>query len=404
MGDLLGAISRHRLGLFVVAVLTFLGWLLWTGRGALPAFFIGVALAFVLDPVVTFLQRRGIPRWAGVLISYVAVVGLLWGIIALAVPPLAAQSRELVDHLPELGDWLTKIQHDFLDWYRSLPLPDDLRRMLEDAIASANQALGDAIREILAPTISALLRTAAFLIGLVVIPVWLFFVLKDREALPSTVRRALPDAWGDDATNVLGLLAITGGRWVRGQLLLGAAVGAATLIGLGALYLVGFEEFGRFALVLAVIAGILEWLPIIGPVVAAIPAVLIGLTISPAAALAAVVLYVAIQQLENHLLVPKVMGDAVDLHPAVLIVALVVGATLFGIAGAVLAAPVVAIGRDLYRYTFARLDNQPPDAAFVVAQRGRAAATGPPEAPGQSDGPEQDAAATGEPESTGEQG
>jgi predicted PurR-regulated permease PerM len=112
---------------------------------------------------------------------------------------------------------------------------------------------------------------------------------------------------------------------------------------------------------------VLEWFPIIGPIVAAIPAILIGLTISPAAAIAAAVLYTAIQQLENNLLVPKVLGDAVKLHPAVMILALVVGGGLFGIGGAILAAPVVAVSRDLYRYTFERLHDRAPAAAYAVA-------------------------------------
>ncbi len=378
MADLLGALSRHRLGLFVLAVLALLAWLFWTARGALPAFFIALALAFVLDPVVTILQRRGVPRWAGVLVAYAAVVALVWAFIALAIPPLAQQTREFVDHLPELGASLTNLQHDLLEWYRSLPLPAELRSMLDDSIASANQAFLDALRQVLGPTVSAVLRTAAFVLGLIVIPVWLFFVLKDREALPGAVRSALPEAWRADADNILNLLALTGGRWVRGQLLLGAAIFGASLIGLTALWLAGFTEFGRFALVLAVVAGVLEWFPIIGPIIAAVPALLIGISISPAAALAVLILYVAIQQLENNLLVPKVMGDAVDLHPAVLIVALVVGAALFGIGGAILAAPTVAIGRDLYRYAFQRLHEQPPEEAFAVAMGGRRAAASVP--------------------------
>ncbi len=134
----------------------------------------------------------------------------------------------------------------------------------------------DALRQVLGPTVSAVLRTAAFVLGLIVVPVWLFFVLKDREALPGAVRGALPAAWRADADNILNLLAVTGGRWVRGQLLLGAAIFAATLVGLSALWLAGFTEFGRFTLVLAVVAGVLEWFPIIGPIIAAIPALLVA--------------------------------------------------------------------------------------------------------------------------------
>ena len=367
MGDLLSALGRHRVSIFVLAVGLLIGWLLWQVKGALPAFFIAVALALILDPVVTFLQRRGVPRWAGVLVSYVAVVTLVWLLVAFAVPPLAEQTRELIDHLPELGAAVTNVQQEVLAWYQSLPLPTDLREMIDESIANANHAFAEAVRQILGPAVSIVLRTAGFIVGLIIIPVCLFFVLKDREGLPRAVRRALPKSWHPDADNVMSLLALTGGRWVRGQLLLGAAIFLATVIGLTILTAIGFSEFGRFTLVLALIAGVLEWFPIIGPIVAAIPAILIGLTISPAAAIAAAILYTVIQQLETNLLVPKVLGDAVKLHPAVMILALVVGAALFGIGGAILAAPVVAIGRDLYQYTFERLHARPPEVAYAVA-------------------------------------
>lgn len=360
-------IGRHRVGLFAATVGVVLALILWQARGALPAFFIAIALAFILDPVVTFLQRRGVPRWAGVVLAYVAIIALVWLLVAFAIPPLAEQTRELIDQLPRLSAALTHAQQDLLAWYQSLPLPDDIREMIDESIASAEGAFGDALRAILGPTVSALLRTAAFILGLIVIPVWLFYVLKDRESLPRSVRRALPTTWHTDANNVLGLMALTGGRWVRGQLLLGAAVFAATVIGLVILTVIGFSEFGRFTLILALIAGVLEWFPILGPIIAAIPAVLIGLTISPAAAVAAVILYTAIQQLENHLLVPKVMGDAVKLHPAVMILALVAGGALFGIGGAILAAPTVAMARDLYQYTFERLSNRSAEHAWSVA-------------------------------------
>jgi len=134
---------------------------------------------------------------------------------------------------------------------------------------------------------------------------------------------------------------------------------------------------------------VLEWFPIIGPIIAAIPAILIGLSIGFPAAIAAAVLYTAIQQLENNILVPKVMGDAVELHPAVMILALVVGGGLFGIGGAILAAPTVAAGRDLYRYGFHRLGGKPPVDAFELAKHGVRPA--PPEEPPEEPPPAADA-------------
>jgi predicted PurR-regulated permease PerM len=370
LSDLFATLNRHRLALFALATIVLLAWLLWSARGALPAFFIGLALAFVLDPGVTRLQRLGVPRWLGILAMYALVVAFVWLVVAFAVPPIARQGSEFIDHLPQLGATVTDAQRAIVEWYRGLPLPGGLRATIDQSLAGSEAALGDLFRGLLAPTLTAVLQTATFVLGLIVVPVWLFFVLKDRERFPSAVAGALPPSWRADAENLLALLAGVGGRWVRGQLLLGAAVGGATAIGLTILTFAGFREFGQFALVLALIAGVLEWFPIIGPIISAVPAVLIGLTISPAAALAAVGLYVVIQQLENNILVPKVMGDAVDLHPAVMILSLVVGAGLFGVGGAILAAPTVAAGRDLYRYGFHRLAGQPPLSALDMARHG----------------------------------
>lgn len=366
MSELLASIRRHRLGIFVSATGLLLAWLLWSAHGALPAFVIGLALAFVLDPMVTALERRGVPRWGGVLLAFASVVAVIWGLAAFAVAPLAQQTREFIARLPELGAAVGALQHDLDAWYRSLPLSPEMRSALDAAIERAETALGTAIRDFLGPAVGTLVRTVGFIVGLVVIPVWLFFVLRDRERLPRVVAAAVPAGWRADADNVLAILARVGGRWVRGQLLLGVAIFLATVIGLTALTAVGFQEFGSFTLVLALIAGVLEWFPIIGPIVAAVPAILVGITISPAAAIAVAVLYLAIQQLENNLLVPKILGDAVELHPAVLIVALVVGGALFGIGGAILAAPVVAAGRDLYRYTFARLSDSTAGEALAI--------------------------------------
>jgi predicted PurR-regulated permease PerM len=370
--DLIGAAQRHRLGLFTLGTLVVLGWVFWSARGALPAFAIGTALAFVLDPPVTWMRRLGLPRWGGVLVMYAVVVGLVWALVAFAVPPLAGQTRDFIDNLPRLGQAIADVEHGIEAWYASLPLPADLRGFLDQAIAQGQQQAADVLRAILGPTLGTVVRTLTFLFGLIVVPVWLFFVLKDREGLPDAVAAAVPPAWRADARNVLALLARVGGRWVRGELALGAAVFVATATGFGILTLAGFGEFGKFTLVLALFAGVLEWFPVIGPIVAAVPALLVGLAISPGAAIAAIAVSTAVQQLENNLLVPKVMGDAVELNPAVMILSLVAGAALFGIGGAILSAPVVAASRDLYRYVFARLSEVPADDAYGLMLRHQA--------------------------------
>jgi len=121
--------------------------------------------------------------------------------------------------------------------------------------------------------------------------------------------------------------------------------------------------FGRLAVLLAVIAGIFELLPIIGPILSAIPAVLIGLSVGSEATLAVLALYIAVQQLENNLLVPRIQGDAVRLHPSVVIFALVVGGTIAGLLGAVLSLPFAAAAKEVYEYLAAKVPDGPPPVA-----------------------------------------
>ncbi len=363
-------LARHRQSLFVAAAALLLVLILVSAGSALPAFGIALAIMFLLDPPITYLHRRGVPRWLGVLVMYVLIGLLVWAIASFVIRPLSDQFAGFLEKLPALwaavAAWQAAMEH----WWAHLPLPPDVIKAVQDLLQSGQQTLVDLIESAIGPLLRIAARAFAFIIGLIVIPVFLFYVLKDRDRFSPALAALLPASWREDSRAVLAILGSVAGRWIQGQLLLGLAVGTATYIGLQVLALIGFSAFSDFALLLALLAGILEWLPIIGPVLAAIPLVLVGASISPAAALAALGLSVVIQQLENQLLVPKVMGDAVDLHPAVLIFALVVAAALAGVWGAILAAPLTAAGRDLYRYTFQRLEGQSPAQALKVALSG----------------------------------
>ena len=131
-------------------------------------------------------------------------------------------------------------------------------------------------------------------------------------------------------------------------------VGLASFIGLTILGFFVDPIFGRFAVLLAIIAGFGELIPIIGPIISAVPAVLLGLTAGPVPALAALLLYLGIQLVENNFLVPKIQSDAIDLHPSAIITALVIGGAIFGLLGAILALPVTAAFRDVFKYVFRR--------------------------------------------------
>ena len=167
----------------------------------------------------------------------------------------------------------------------------------------------------------------------------------------------MPAEWRADARAVSGIALRVFGQWLRGQVFLGVTVGVATFVGLMLLSVTIDPVFGRFALLLSIIGGVLELLPIIGPIIAAIPAVLLGTHCrSRRRPIAALVLYIVIQQVENNLLVPKIQGDAVELHPSAVMFALVVGGAIAGLLGAILALPITAAARDVFRYVFHRVD------------------------------------------------
>jgi predicted PurR-regulated permease PerM len=252
--------------------------------------------------------------------------------------------------------------------YAHLDLPPALRQAIDGWLLDLGQGVGGIDPSALLPVVTGIAGIAGSIVGYIIIPVWIFYLIKDRPALSAAAERSMPAEWWPDAKAVSGLVLRVFAQWLRGQLFLGITVGIATFVGL--LLLSGAIDpvFGRFALLLSIIAGVLELLPIIGPIIAAIPAVLLALTAGIDAAIAALVLYTVIQQIENNLLVPKIQGDAVELHPSGVMLALVIGGAIAGLLGAILALPVAAAGRDVFRYLFHRLDEPPstPDEAIAI--------------------------------------
>jgi predicted PurR-regulated permease PerM len=343
------------------------GVLLYMGREALGPFVVGLLLVYLLDPAVERLARVGLPRWVAVLIVYVIVVVVLAQAVGVMIRPLVDQIRTFAADLPGLTGRLQA-------FYGSLDLPLAARQAIDEWLAGLGEG-GGFDPGIFLPVVNLTAGFISGIFGYLIIPVWGFYLLKDRPQLMRSVDRSLPDEWRRDVWEVAAIMQRVFSQWVRGQLFLGVTVGIATFIGLEILNVTVDPVFGRFALLLAVSAGILELLPIIGPIIAAIPAILLALTAGPEAAIAALLLYLIVQQVENNVLVPKIQGDAVELHPSAVMFSLVVGGAIAGLLGAILALPITAAGRDVFRYLFRRASDQPPEDASVIAERKAGAAT-----------------------------
>jgi len=362
--------------LIVAAIATAL--VLWMARDSLRPFIVGLLVVYLLDPPVRWLARRGVPRLLAILLVYVVAIVAIVEFLNLTLQPLVNEAEQFIKDFPALQAQFDEQLQRLAEFYAGLDLPPALREYIDAAIESLSTGESNVNPAFLLPIVTGASSFLGAIFGYFLIPVWAFYILKDRVRLLDTFDRSLPAAWRPDTWATLRVVERVFGQWVRGQLLLGLTVGIMTFIGLMLLSVTVDPIFGRYAVLLSVIAGILELLPVIGPIIAAVPAILLAATAGLEAVIAAFILYLAVQQLENYLLVPKIQGDAVKLHPAVILFALIIGGSLAGLLGAILALPVTAAARDVVRYLFRRLS--PPEEAGSLEELGRDLGIEPPPA------------------------
>jgi predicted PurR-regulated permease PerM len=349
--------------LVLLAAFLVLGVLAWMARDSIRPFVVGLLLVYLLDPPVRWLAGRGVPRPLAIAIVYVVAVVAIVEFLNLTLTPLIDELVRFFDDLPQLATQLQDQLQRLTELYSRIQLPEAIREWTDSLIDGlAEGGAGSFDPSILLGVLTGATNFLGGLFGYLLLPVWVFFLLKDRVSLTRAFDRAMPATWRFDVWAVVRITQRVFGQWVRGQLILGVTVGIFTFAGLILLSVTVDPVFGRYAVLLSITAGILELLPIIGPIIAAVPAVLLAATAGVEAVVAALVLYTLVQQVENNLLVPKIQGDAVELHPAAVIVAIVVGGALAGLLGAILALPIAAASRDVVRYLFRRLspDSQEP--------------------------------------------
>ena len=325
-----------RYALVGLALTLLIGWTLFLVRGVLLLIYVSALLAMGLAPLVGALERRPLPvvsrqlpRWGAILIMCLGFLALLAGFGRLVVPPLISQTRALWLALPQI---LGQAQQWLID--RGV-LSQELS--FRDAVEQAPVFGSDAVSTVVA----AIGGLIGGVFGLVTILILAFYLLVDAENIVRGFVRLFPQAQRPRVESACRRIAGKVSGWVGGQLLLALIIGSSAAL---ALFLLGVPYF----YVLALVAAIGELIPIVGPLLAAIPAVIVALTVSPALALAVAGFFFAQQQVENHLLAPKVMEQRVGVSAVAVIIALLVGGSLLGIVGAILAVPTAAILQVLF--------------------------------------------------------
>lgn len=286
-------------------------WVVYQILDILLLFFVAFIFMSALSPAVERLVKLRVPRVVAVIGLFIIILTILVGIIAIGLTPLVTQTNHLTQKLIQIIDWL-------------------LRTNIVDQNV-INQEISNLSGQIVNITVDVFKNIISFVSVIIVT----LYMLLDKEKVEKFATFFFSHHQ-EKAKRVLSRVEEKLGSWLRGQILLSVLIGVLVYVGLTIL---GLE----YALPLAIIAAFLEVIPVIGPIISAIPAILIGLTVSPLFAGIIALLYFAIQQIEGHIVVPQVMKKAVGLNPLLVILAISIGGRLLGIGGALLAVPIAAV-------------------------------------------------------------
>lgn len=284
--------------------------LLWIARDLIFSLFIAFIIMSALKPGVFFLTKIKIPRRLAVLIVFLGFIGVVIFLLSFALPPIFIESGQLISFLPSS---LEVIIPSLTDFFNFNSLTQYVPNITANLFALIKNVFSNAI---------FLLSTLFFS----------FYLLLDENALRNLLVKFFEEKDVYNALEVLARIERRMSAWFWGELALMTIVGAMTFVGL---FILGI----KYPLSLAVIAGLLEVVPNLGPVIATIPAFLIAITQSYLAGISVIALYFIVQQLENNVIVPLIMKKAVGLNPIITLIALIVGGKIGGILGVILAIP-----------------------------------------------------------------
>ena len=332
------------LGVLVIALL------LYQLRNALLPFIVGGSLAYILDPFISWLERH-IPWMSSrpelkrvILILLIFVIAALIVISALIIiiPPVIDEIGRFIEILPNLiARARATIQS--IDAEIVHRMPEEVVVVIHDAAQDLGKVIVAGARVFVGRTYGVISETMSLLLGLAMVPLILFYILKDKGKIIDGMLNTLSPEPREHTRSVLSILNGVFSSYIRGQLVLGLIVGTVVFIGL---WLLGVP----FSPVLGLVAGITELVPVIGPWLGAIPGMLVVLATAPEKFIWVAMLYLGVQLVENSLLVPRIQSESLNLHPVFVLAALIVGSEVAGLWGIILGPPLAAAGRGVLQY------------------------------------------------------
>jgi predicted PurR-regulated permease PerM len=338
-----------RLILLILGIILFI-WLLYWLRTMILPFAVGLVLAYLLTPLVLWLEKKLPPRrkWPNfrrilsVIISLILLVAIVGAFGYFIVETVRTASLSLLESAPYfIGQSLIEIQ----EWFNSVieSLPMEIQQQINAEIVNAGVTLGNNIRSALMGAVTSIPATFVTILGFAVLPFFVFYLLKDSDKLTRGFYSFFPERSIIHVRNVMAIVERVLGWYIRAQLMLGLIVGYFTFIGL---YILDVP----YKLALALLAGVGEMVPIVGPWISGGIAVVVTLAVVPDKAIWVAVLFVCVQLLENNLFVPKIQSAYLRIHPAVMIFLLILGTYIAGFWGLLVIGPLTATLYEIYKY------------------------------------------------------
>lgn len=327
-------------------------WALANVAGQVLVLFIVAGLiALILNPAVAFLQRRRLPRGLAVLAVYLGFFLALGGLGFLVANPISNQVQKFANNLPHLVDEANENLATLQEELNENGIHVELVKQGKTALQTIQDKVAKSASKLASSGAGILTEAAGAVFDLVLIFVLSVYMLLYGEEIGRLVRRLMPSGDGTDADDYPHLVQRAVSRYVGGQLLFSLIMGASTGVSLWIFGTVGlFPDGSKYAIAFAVFYGVMELVPYIGPILGAAPPVIVALFTHPISALWLVILFIALQQLEGHVVAPQVFGHTLRINPILVIFALLLGLHVDGIVGALIALPILSVVRETVVY------------------------------------------------------
>jgi sporulation integral membrane protein YtvI len=305
---------------------------------------VSMLLAYLLNPSVTYFERKGMKRILAASIVYLIILG---GIVILFLAVLPRTGREIMrlganlpQYLTSVTNWFQNLYSSYSDTFGEMPeILQSIENVVSQNIDRIQQSLANGAEKFILGLAGMLSR----IVSLVLTPVLTFYFLVDKDHFQKKVDVLIPSRYKEEIYKLLSEMDDAMSQFIRGRLLMAVIVGITTTI---FLFLMGIE----FAIIIGFITGLADIIPYIGPFLGFLPAVVFAFISSPTKALWVGALFLLIQWMENNILGPKVLGKTTGMHPLTVLVSIITGGTIFGVMGMIVSVPAVNIGIILYRY------------------------------------------------------